>query len=168
MPGLKGHLPVHAVRDPKGRPNAEDEAMTDMPSLTPANGAARNKAVTGRAPEAQGLYDPRFEHDACGVGFIANMKGVKSHQIVRDGLAMLENLTHRGAVGADPLMGDGAGLLVQIPDRFLRAEMAKQGIELPPSGGSMASATGSCRRTRRCASTSMPSSPSRRSPRDCR
>ena len=109
--------------------------MTDMPSLTPATGAARTKAATaGRAPEAQGLYDPRFEHDACGVGFIANMKGVKSHQIVRDGLAMLENLTHRGAVGADPLMGDGAGLLVQIPDRFLRAEMAKQGIELPPSG----------------------------------
>jgi len=109
--------------------------MTDMPSLTPAiHGAAWNKAATGRAPEAQGLYDPRFEHDACGVGFIANMKGVKSHQIVRDGLAMLENLTHRGAVGADPLMGDGAGLLVQIPDRFLRAEMAKQDIDLPPSG----------------------------------
>ncbi len=109
--------------------------MTDMPSLTPATGAARTKAATaGRAPEAQGLYDPRFEHDACGVGFIANMKGVKSHQIVRDGLAMLENLTHRGAVGADPLMGDGAGLLVQIPDRFLRAEMAKQDIDLPPSG----------------------------------
>ncbi|RWQ60013.1 hypothetical protein, partial [Mesorhizobium sp.] len=55
---------------------------------------------------AQGLYDPRNEHDACGVGFIVNMKGVKSHQIVKDGLAVLENLTHRGAVGADPLMGD--------------------------------------------------------------
>ena len=62
------------------------------------------------------------------------MKGVKSHQIVNDGLAMLENLTHRGAVGADPLMGDGAGVLVQIPDRFFREEMAKQGIELPPAG----------------------------------
>ncbi|TIP81229.1 MAG: hypothetical protein E5X63_28775, partial [Mesorhizobium sp.] len=58
---------------------------------------------------AQGLYDPRNEHDACGVGFIVNMKGVKSHQIVKDGLAVLDNLTHRGAVGADPLMGDGAG-----------------------------------------------------------
>ncbi len=85
-------------------------------------------------PKAQGLYDPRNEHDACGVGFVANMKGVKSHQIVKDGLFMLENLTHRGAVGADPLMGDGAGLLVQIPDRFYREEMAALGIELPPVG----------------------------------
>ncbi len=85
-------------------------------------------------PERQGLYDPRNEHDACGVGFIANMKNVKSHKIVEDGLAMLENLTHRGAVGADPLMGDGAGVLVQVPDRFFREEMAKQGIELPPPG----------------------------------
>src|SRR5690606_8041148 len=83
---------------------------------------------------AQGLYHPGREHDGCGVGFIANMKNVKSHGIVVDGLAMLENLTHRGAVGADPLMGDGAGLLVQVPDRFFREEMAGQGIELPPEG----------------------------------
>jgi glutamate synthase (NADPH) large chain len=62
------------------------------------------------------------------------MKGVKSHQIVKDGLFMLENLTHRGAVGADPLMGDGAGLLVQIPDRFYREEMAALGVELPAAG----------------------------------
>lgn len=82
----------------------------------------------------QGLYDPSREHDACGVGFIAHMKGVKSHQTVLDGLAMLENLTHRGAVGADPLMGDGAGMLVQIPDRFFREEMQAQGIELPEPG----------------------------------
>ncbi|TIS11428.1 MAG: glutamate synthase subunit alpha, partial [Mesorhizobium sp.] len=83
---------------------------------------------------AHGLYDPRNEHDACGVGFIVNMKGVKSHQIVTDGLAVLENLTHRGAVGADPLMGDGAGVLVQLPDRFFREEMASQGVELPKPG----------------------------------
>src|SRR5690606_2898916 len=81
-----------------------------------------------------GLYDPRNEHDACGVGFIAHMKGAKSHSIIEDGLRMLENLTHRGAVGADPLVGDGAGMLVQIPDRFFREEMAKQGIELPQPG----------------------------------
>jgi glutamate synthase (NADPH/NADH) large chain len=81
-----------------------------------------------------GLYDPRNEHDACGVGFIAQMKGVKSHQIVKDGLFMLENLTHRGAVGADPLMGDGAGVLVQIPDRFLPRGDGRQGVELPPAG----------------------------------
>ena len=92
-------------------------------------------ATTGTAvPAAQGLYNPRNEHDACGVGFIVNMKGVKSHDIVRDGLSILENLTHRGAVGADPLMGDGAGMLTQIPDRLFREEMAAQGVELPPAG----------------------------------
>ena len=85
-------------------------------------------------PEKQGLYDPRNERDACGVGFVAHLKGRKSHQIVKDGLFMLENLTHRGAVGADPLMGDGAGILVQIPDRFFREEMASQGVTLPKSG----------------------------------
>ena len=83
---------------------------------------------------AQGLYDPSNEHDACGVGFVAHLKGQKSHQIVKDGLFMLENLTHRGAVGADPLMGDGAGILIQIPDDYFRAEMAAQGVELPPPG----------------------------------
>jgi len=100
--------------------------------------AVQTKAVAVKNPSglpaAQGLYDPRNEHDACGVGFIAQMKGVKSHQIVKDGLAMLENLTHRGAVGADPLMGDGAGVLVQIPDRFFREEMAGLGVELPQPG----------------------------------
>ncbi len=85
-------------------------------------------------PAKQGLYDPRNEHDACGVGFVAHMKGEKSHQIVRDGLFMLENLTHRGAVGADPLMGDGAGMLVQIPDRLFREEMSLQGVTLPEAG----------------------------------
>ncbi|MGO7690269.1 hypothetical protein ACC696_37390, partial [Rhizobium ruizarguesonis] len=74
------------------------------------------------------------EHDACGVGFVAHMKVQKSHQIVKDGLFILENLTHRGAVGADPLMGDGAGILVQIPDRFFREDIAEQGITLPPVG----------------------------------
>ena len=98
--------------------------------------SARRTATAGGVglPGKQGLYDPRNEHDACGVGFIAHMKGQKSHQIVKDGLFILENLTHRGAVGADPLMGDGAGILVQIPDRFFREEMAKQGITLPKAG----------------------------------
>ncbi|MGV8939750.1 MAG: glutamate synthase large subunit [Allorhizobium sp.] len=91
------------------------------------------KAFPGLPPK-QGLYDPANEHDACGVGFIAHMKGEKSHQIVRDGLFILDNLTHRGAVGADPLMGDGAGILVQIPDRFFREEMAAVGITLPRAG----------------------------------
>ena len=83
---------------------------------------------------AQGLYDPSNEHDACGVGFIAHIKGNKSHSIVEQGLQILKNLDHRGAVGADKLMGDGAGILIQIPDQFYREEMAKQGVELPPPG----------------------------------
>lgn len=111
-----------------------------MPSrqFAPARGQAtpRRAAAGNRAglPAAQGLYDPRNEHDACGVGFIAHMKGERSHRIVADGLAMLENLTHRGAVGADPLMGDGAGMLVQIPHAFLVAVMAGQGVALPAEG----------------------------------
>ncbi|MEY3720782.1 MAG: hypothetical protein RL618_1301 [Pseudomonadota bacterium] len=84
--------------------------------------------------QAQGLYDPKNEHDACGVGFIAHIKGHKSHSIVEQGLLILKNLDHRGAVGADPLMGDGAGVLIQIPDQYYREEMAHQGVTLPPPG----------------------------------
>ncbi|MBL8539630.1 MAG: glutamate synthase subunit alpha [Betaproteobacteria bacterium] len=80
------------------------------------------------------MYDPENEHDACGVGFVAHIKGAKSHDIVEQGLQILKNLNHRGAVGADPLAGDGAGILIQLPDGFLRAEMAKQGVLLPPFG----------------------------------
>ncbi|TAL90323.1 MAG: hypothetical protein EPN69_12675, partial [Rhodanobacter sp.] len=85
-------------------------------------------------PRAQGLYDPRHEHDACGVGFVAHVKGRKSHQIIEQGLLILCNLNHRGAVGADPLMGDGAGILIQIPDLLYREEMALKGVQLPPPG----------------------------------
>jgi glutamate synthase (NADPH) large chain len=81
-----------------------------------------------------GLYHRSQEHDACGIGFIAHIKGDKSHSIVQQGLLILRNLEHRGAVGADKLMGDGAGILIQIPDALYRDEMAKQGIELPPVG----------------------------------
>jgi len=81
-----------------------------------------------------GLYCPQNEHDACGVGFVAHIKGVKSHDIVQNGLLILKNLDHRGAVGADKLMGDGAGILIQLPDAFFREEMAAQGVELPPPG----------------------------------
>ncbi|KQY34016.1 glutamate synthase large subunit [Rhizobium sp. Root483D2] len=115
--------------------------MTDLtPSTVTGLNIARETATVEThtafpgLPKKQGLYDPRNEHDACGVGFVAHMKGQKSHQIVKDGLFILENLTHRGAVGADPLMGDGAGILVQIPDRFFREEMALQGVTLPKAG----------------------------------
>ncbi len=85
-----------------------------------------------RTPSAQGLYDPRNEHDACGVGFVADVKGRKSHKIVQQGLEILLKLDHRGAVGADPLAGDGAGLLCQIPDEFLRS--LDLGFDLPAAG----------------------------------
>jgi len=83
---------------------------------------------------AFGLYDPSHEHDACGVGFVAHIRGQKSHAIVEQGLQILKNLDHRGAVGADALMGDGAGLLMQLPDILFREEMARQGVQLPPLG----------------------------------
>lgn len=85
-------------------------------------------------PKQQGLYDPRQERDACGVGFVAHIKGKKSHDMVSQGLQILENLTHRGATGADPLAGDGAGILLQIPDAFFRKQCADLGFMLPEAG----------------------------------
>ncbi|HNE70541.1 MAG TPA: glutamate synthase central domain-containing protein, partial [Giesbergeria sp.] len=84
--------------------------------------------------KAHGLYSTAHEHDACGLGFVAHIKGVKRHDIVTQALKILENIDHRGAVGADKLMGDGAGILIQIPDQLYREEMAKQGVVLPPAG----------------------------------
>ncbi len=84
--------------------------------------------------QENGLYSSANEHDACGVGFVAHIKGHKSHDIVQGALKILENLDHRGAVGADKLMGDGAGILIQLPDTLYREEMAKQGVTLPPPG----------------------------------
>ncbi|MEP6703133.1 MAG: glutamate synthase central domain-containing protein, partial [Betaproteobacteria bacterium] len=85
-------------------------------------------------PATQGLYDPSNEHDACGLGFIAHIKGKKSHSIITQGLEILKNLTHRGATGADPLLGDGAGILIQLPDAFLRRVCGKLAITLPAAG----------------------------------
>ena len=84
--------------------------------------------------EKHGLYSRANEHDSCGVGFVANIKGTKSHEIVQNALKILENLDHRGAVGADKLMGDGAGILIQLPDALYRAEMADRGVVLPAPG----------------------------------
>jgi len=84
--------------------------------------------------QAYGLYSKQHEHDACGVGFVANIKGRASHALVDQALLILQNLDHRGAVGADPLCGDGAGIMIQIPDAFYREEMAAQNITLPPPG----------------------------------
>ena len=85
-------------------------------------------------PSKQGLYDPAFEHDACGVAMVANIKGVKSHQIVEQGLEALTNLEHRGAAGADPETGDGAGILVQMPDEFFRSQSDIWNSPLPELG----------------------------------
>ncbi|MCF2443619.1 glutamate synthase large subunit [Dyadobacter sp. CY345] len=84
--------------------------------------------------EQQGLYRPEFEHDACGIGFRANIKGRKSHQIVADAIHMLERMEHRGATGFDPNTGDGAGILIQIPHEYFVEECSKIGFQLPPAG----------------------------------
>src|SRR5215813_3249502 len=85
-------------------------------------------------PPAQGLYDPAREKDSCGVGFIADIKGKRSHKLIEDALAILCNLEHRGAVGADPRAGDGAGILVQIPHRFFAKKADRLGFRLPKAG----------------------------------
>jgi len=85
-------------------------------------------------PDTIGMYNPKFEHDSCGVGFVANIKGDKSHSIIRDGISILENLSHRGAAGSDPETGDGAGILIQMPDELIRPECDLRNIDLPEPG----------------------------------
>src|SRR4051794_17955096 len=107
-------------------------------AASPAERAAKDSAprfpLWPGVPEANGLYDPRLDKDSCGVGFIADIKGRKSHKIVEDAIAILCNLEHRGAVGADPRAGDGAGILVQIPHPFFKRKAAELGIALPEPG----------------------------------
>ncbi|MDQ2752480.1 MAG: hypothetical protein M3R72_05600, partial [Bacteroidota bacterium] len=79
----------------------------------------------------EGLYNPEFEHDACGIGFVANIKGNKSHRIISDALTVLENMEHRGACGCENNTGDGAGIMLQMPHEFFFDECLKQGIHLP-------------------------------------
>ena len=109
--------PLSSLRDGRATPTVR--------ARIPTTGAQARAAV-------QGLYQPSQEHDACGVGFVAHIKGCKSHAIIQQGLKILENLDHRGAVGADELMGDGAGILIQIPDALYREDLAGHGITLPP------------------------------------
>src|SRR6201995_1207421 len=87
-----------------------------------------------RVPAPQGLYHPRNEHDACGMGLVASIRGEKSHEMIRKGLEGLINLTHRGAAGRDPETGDGAGILIQIPHAFFARECGKLGIQIPEAG----------------------------------
>ena len=110
-----------------GRNAADERAVAD----------ARARFADSADPgvlAAQGLYDPALDKDSCGVGFIADIKGRKSHQLVEDALAILCNLEHRGAVGADPRAGDGAGILVQIPHKFFAKKADRLGFALPQPG----------------------------------
>src|ERR1044072_4502522 len=105
---------------------------TEGASKEGAENQARTQLRTTR-PEKQGLYDPAYEHDACGVGFVVDIKGRKSHKILQQGLRVLTNLDHRGACGAETNAGDGAGVLLQMPHKFLVAVASKSRINLPES-----------------------------------
>src|ERR1700723_1608740 len=106
--------------------------MTKNP--TPEMTDERHAQPQISAPLKQGLYDPQFEHDAWGLGFVVNMKGKKSHQLVSDALKILVNLDHRGAVGCEPNTGDGAGILIQVPHEFFAQECGKLGMKLGEAG----------------------------------
>ncbi|MYH63078.1 MAG: hypothetical protein F4148_15410, partial [Caldilineaceae bacterium SB0675_bin_29] len=107
--------------------------MSDMKSSSSLYHKSTPHSLAG-LPAKQGLYDPRYEHDACGVGFVVNIKGEKSNAIVTQGLEVLLNLAHRGACGCEPNTGDGAGVLMQMPDKFMRKVADEEGIDLPPEG----------------------------------
>src|SRR6478736_7550819 len=99
-----------------------------------AEGSGQGGFPRKKAPLAQGLYDPQFEHEACGVGFVANIKGQKSHSIIRQGIQVLLNLDHRGACGCEANTGDGAGILIQPPHDFLKLVAKEARISLPAPG----------------------------------
>ena len=111
-----------------------ENIVTDALSADPASKPFEPAREHTWRPPAEGLYDPSLEKDSCGVGFIANIKGKKSHQIVSDAISILCNLEHRGAVGADPRAGDGAGILVQIPHAFFARKAKELGFTLPQPG----------------------------------
>src|SRR3978361_517663 len=111
-----------------------ENIVTDALSAAPASKPEEPAREHTWRPPAEGMYDPSLEKASCGVGFIANIKGKKSHQIVSDAISILCNLEHRGAVGADPRAGDGAGILVQIPPGFFARKAAEIGFQLPEPG----------------------------------
>src|SRR3954447_26032367 len=111
-----------------------DVGVSASPAERTVNDSAPSFPLWPHVPSEQGLFDPRHEKDSCGVGFIADIKGRKSHKIVEDALEILCNLEHRGAVGADPRAGDGAGILVQIPHAFFARKAKELGFALPEPG----------------------------------
>src|SRR5678810_533807 len=112
-------------------PSQPAPGSTARARASPQNPRSREDVQMRGLPSRQGLYDPRFEHDACGVGFICHIKGKASHATASDALQMLENMNHRGACGCETNSGDGAGILVRMPDGFLREKCSKIGIGLP-------------------------------------
>jgi glutamate synthase (NADPH/NADH) large chain len=125
---------LKTVSDAKPSKPCLEEPSFAAPAFEEPSFAEPPRELHTWRPEAFGLYDPALEKDSCGVGFIANIKGKKSHQIVSDALSILCNLEHRGAVGADPRFGDGAGILVQIPHAFFERKAAEIGFQLPAPG----------------------------------
>src|SRR5690349_18565546 len=108
-------------------------SRTQLMSTSNSEQTGVRKVLT-RPPGPQGLYDPQFEHDACGVGFVANVKGRKSHSIIEQAIQVLLNLDHRGACGCEVNTGDGAGILMQMPHEFLKTASKAAGIALPDFG----------------------------------
>ena len=127
----------------------------------PWNENQSDKDMKAALPKAQGLYDPQWEHDACGIGAVVNISGRRDHAIVEYGKQVLLNLMHRGAAGADESTGDGAGILLQIPHGFFRAQEAGLGFQLARSASTTAWRCCSCRKRRRSATAASRSSPSR-------
>src|SRR5215212_6508159 len=111
-----------------------DVGVSASPAERTVKDSAPSFPLWPNVPAEQGLFDPRHEKDSCGVGFIADIKGRKSHKIVEDALEILCNLEHRGAVGADPRAGDGAGILVQTPHKFFARVAAGLGVRLGEPG----------------------------------
>src|ERR1700733_913604 len=105
-----------------------------MTRLNSKAGLSKDNLLKGGLPPAQGLYSPAQEHDACGIGFVASIRGEKSHDIISKGIQVLLNLAHRGACGCDPETGDGAGALIQIPHKCVARECEKLGFKLPKPG----------------------------------
>src|SRR6058998_2089294 len=112
----------------------EPDIVRKIPQEGSTMSELKTKHHTNGLPPAQGLYNPANEHDACGIGFVVNISGQKSHDIVAKGIQVLINLTHRGACGCDPETGDGAGVTIQIPHKFFARECSKLGFTLPPEG----------------------------------
>src|SRR6201999_2817240 len=124
---------AHIRRTPRltTRDAMTDDGRVHMSAFPPPATGSSSSDLWGGTPPPQGLYDGTHEHDACGVAFVATMTGVPSHLIVSQALTALRNLEHRGAAGAEPNSGDGAGILLQVPDRFFREVTADLGFDLP-------------------------------------